>query len=81
MVVMAQKRPELIGAMAAHLHTVLTLYQAGGILWYQYDWRTRREMWVEKAGIRGCLPAIQAYSRSAPLIFTAVADGLEWIIK
>ena len=41
--VMAQRRPELIGPMAAHLHTVLTIHNAGGLAWYQYDWRTRRE--------------------------------------
>ena len=41
--VMAQRRPELIGPMAAHLHTVLTIHNAGGLAWFQYDWRTRRE--------------------------------------
>ena len=41
--VTAQRRPELIGPMAAHLHTVLAIHNAGGLAWYQYDWRTRRE--------------------------------------
>ena len=41
--VMAQRQPELIGPMAAHLHTVMTIHNAGGLAWYQYNWITRRE--------------------------------------
>ena len=38
--IMSQRRLELIGPMAAHF---LTIHNAGGLVWYQYDWRTRRE--------------------------------------
>jgi len=41
--VMAQRRSELIGPMAAHLHTVQTIHNAGGLAWFQYDWKMRKE--------------------------------------
>ena len=41
---MSQKRPDLVPPMTAHLHTVMKLEQSmGGMFWFQYDWRARRE--------------------------------------
>ena len=43
--VMANRKPELVTQMIAHLHTVMKVEQSlGGLAWLQYDWRTRKEL-------------------------------------
>ena len=41
--VMSQKRPELTVPMTAHLHMVMRLHCLGGLAWFHYDWKARRE--------------------------------------
>lgn len=41
--VMSRKRPELIAPMTAHLHMVIRLHRSGGLAWFHYDWKARRE--------------------------------------
>ena len=41
--VMSQKRPELVAPMTAHLHMVIKLHGRGGLDWFHYDWKARRE--------------------------------------
>ena len=41
--VMSQKRPELTIPMTAHLHMVMRLCCLGGLAWFHYDWKARRE--------------------------------------
>ena len=41
--VMSQKRPELTVPMTAHLHMVIRLHGLGGLAWFHYDWKARRE--------------------------------------
>ena len=53
-VVMSQKRPDLVPPMTAHLHTVMKLEQSMcGMSWFQYDWRARREMCAAGASTWG----------------------------
>ena len=41
--VMSQKQPELAAPMMAHLHMVIRLHNLGGLTWFHYDWKARRE--------------------------------------
>ena len=40
---MSQKRPKLIPPMTAHLHMVIRLHRQGGLTWFHYNWKARRE--------------------------------------
>ena len=43
--VMSQKMPDLVPSMTAYLHTVVKLEQSvGGMSWFQYDWKARRDV-------------------------------------